>query len=189
MASGYMVNKALRTLWIYNGLFVLAGGLFGPLYAVYVQGITPNITIISSSWALFLMSSTLVTFFISRVGDKIKEKEFLLMIGFLLRAFVWIMYIFVGSIFMLMILQVLLGIGDALGSPAFNSLVAEHLDKNRHIEEYSDMTIIFNFSSAIATMLGGLIVAQFGFPILFIIMAVLALLSFFGIFFKPRKLL
>jgi MFS family permease len=184
-----MINKALRTLYLYNGIFMLAGGLFGPLYAVYVQRLGGDILIISLSWSVFLISTTLCTFLISRFGDRVKEREYLLLLGILLRAIVWIVFIFVDSIAVLLILQILLGVGESLGSPAFGALVAEHIDKGRQIEEYSDMQIIFNLSTAIATMLGGAIVAQFGFTYLFITMSVLAMISFFGFFFKPRKLL
>ncbi|MBX4198296.1 MFS transporter [Candidatus Parcubacteria bacterium] len=184
-----MINKALRTLYFYNAIFVLAGSLFGPLYAVYIEKIGGNVFIISVSWALFLISSTLFTYVISKFGDTVREKEYLLMAGFLLRGVVWILYIFVGNLWFLMVLQVLLGLGEALGSPSFDSLVAKHLDKGRFVEEYADMKIIFNLSAGLAAIIGGALVAKFGFPTLFIIMAVLALICFFGILFKPRKLL
>ncbi len=184
-----MPNKALRTLYLYNGIFVLAAGLFGPLYALYVENIRANVLIISFSWAVFLISSTLFTFIISKFGDKVKEKEYLLMAGFLIRAIAWIMYIFVGNIFFLIFIQILLGVGDALGTPAFNSLMAEHLDRHQHIKEYSDMNIIFNLCSALATVLGGALVAYLGFQYLFVFMAALAMVSFFGILLKPRRLL
>ena len=177
-----MINKALRVLWLYNGIFVFSGALFGPLYAVYVQGIAANPFIISITWAVFLLSSTLGMFFIARVGDSIPHKEHLLMAGFLTRALVWVLYIFVGNIYALIILQMILGLSEAFSNPAFNSLAAEHLDKGRHIEEYSDMNIIFNLAGALATVIGGAIVAQFGFTALFLIMAALALVSFLGVY-------
>jgi MFS family permease len=190
-----MPNKALRALYIYNGVFVLAASLLGPLYAVYVQqqGFVAEpgqaVLIISSSWAIFLVASTLFTYIVSKFGDSIKETEYLMLWGFLLRALVWILYIFAGNLIFLFILQIILGIGDALGSPSFNTLVARHVDKGHQVEEYADMNIIFNLSGALATFLGGVIVAVYGFPTLFIIMAILALVSFFGILLKPRKLL
>jgi MFS family permease len=184
-----MPNKALRTLYLYNGIFVLAGSLFGPLYAIYVENIGGGVIVVSMSWALFLISSTLFTFIVSKFGDTVKEKEYLLLLGFLVRAVVWILYIFVGNVYALAGLQILLGLGEALGSPTFDSLVAEHLDKGRHIEEYSDMKIIFNLSAGIAAVLGGVVVAKFGFTYLFIAMSALALFSTLGILLKPRRLL
>jgi MFS family permease len=184
-----MINKALRTLYFYNGIFVLAASLFGPLYAVYVADIGGSVMVISISWAVFLISSTLFTMIVAKFGDAVREKEYLLLAGFLLRSGVWLLYLFVDNIAFLIILQILLGFGEALGSPSFDSLVAEHLDKGRHVEEYADMKIIFNLSAGIAAILGGALVAKFGFPILFITMSALALISFFGILLKPRRLL
>jgi MFS transporter, DHA1 family, multidrug resistance protein len=184
-----MPNKALRTLYTYNGIFVFAGALFGPLYAVYVQEIRADVTAVSLSWGVFLISTTLFTFIVSKFGDHVKEKEYLLLSGFLIRALVWALYIFADSITFLIILQILLGIGESLGTPGFNALIADHIDKKREVEEFADLSIIFNLASALAVILGGLIVAKYGFPILFSIMSLLALASFLGVLLKPRKML
>jgi MFS family permease len=189
-----MQNKALRALYLYNGIFTIAAGLFGPLYAIYVQQFIPvtnttEIVIVSFSWAAFLISATLFTFIVSKFGDQVKETEYLLMYGYIIRAIVWFLYIFVHSFTFLIILQILLGLGEALGSPSFDTLMSEHVDRGHKVEEYADMKIIFNLGGALATFLGGLIVARFGFPYLFVIMSALSLISFIGILFKPRNLL
>lgn len=184
-----MLNKALRTLFIYNGVFVFAGGLLGPLYALYVLNITENVIVITFSWALFLFASTLGMYIISKFGDSFKEKEYLLILGYVLRACAWIAYIFVDSVAFLLLLQILLGVGEALGTPSFNALVAEHLPVGRQIQAYSEMMILFNLSVAMATVVGGIIVAQFGFAYLFGTMAALSLVSIVGIYTKPRRLL
>lgn len=183
------MNKTLSTLYIYNGIFILASGLFGPLYAVYLQGLGASVQTISISWSLFLISTTICTVFVARFGDRMRHKKYLLLGGFLIRALVWILYIFVDSIAMLLLLQIMLGIGEALGSPVYSSLVAEHLDRGMHIREYSQMSIIFTFASAMGALLGGFIVVLFGFTTLFICMAILASVSFFGILVQPKRLL
>ncbi len=182
------MNKALRALLIYNGIFVLAGSLLGPLYTVYVQHITTSVVILSFSSGIFLISTTLCIFVVSLFGDKVRDKKYLLLAGFLVRAIVWFLFIFVNSVFFLIVLQIVLGVGEALGSPAFGSLMAEHLDKGRHIEDFSDMTIVFNLSGALATILGGFMVARYGFPALFVTMSALAFIAFFGLVIQPKRL-
>ena len=118
-----------------------------------------------------------------------KEKEYLLLAGFLARAIVWFSFPFVTTVFLLVLFQILLGIGEALGSPAFDALFAEHLDDGHHIREYTDWKLIANIASAVAVILGGVIINDFGFSALFFIMGSLALISFFGILLKPRNLL
>jgi MFS family permease len=183
----HMVNKTLRSLFLYNGIFVMAGSLLGPLYAIYVQGIDNTPQAISLSWSLFLASSTVFMYLIARFGDRTKTRSSFLIAGYLIRALVWVLYIFAGNMLFLLILQVLLGLGEALGSPAYNAVVAEHLDKSRHMEDYSDQIIFFNITAAIGTAVGGFFVSSFGFTALFIAMAVLAVISALGIYFKSWR--
>ena len=184
-----MKDGVLRLLFVCNGIFVLAASLFGPLYAVYVQrlGHGNGILTISTTWSVFLFATTFFTWLISRIGDKI-PKEDLLVAGFLLRAFVWLAYIFITNIPELIVLQILLGLGDALGSPSFDAIFAEHLDKNVHVREYADWHLISNIVSGAGTVLGGVIVTKFGFPLLFIVMAIFALLSTVGVLSHPRRI-
>ncbi len=181
-----MKNRALKLLFIWNGVFMLAISLLGPLYAVYVEKLGNGILIISASWSVFLFSTTFFTFLVSRLGEKIR-KDHLLMANYLIRAFVWLGFIFIGNIPQLIVLQIFLGLAEALGTPAFEAMFAEHIDKNKDIEEYADWELIQNIVMAIGVLLGGLIVNSFGFKYLFSFMSILAVISFLGILFKPKK--
>ena len=176
-----MPNKTLRVLFFYNGIFVLGGSLLGPLYTVYVQGLNKGIFSISISWAVFLVSTTVFTFIISRLKDKFVNKKALLCSGFIIRAACWFSFIFTTTLWQLIIIQFFLGIGEAVGSPAFDAIVAEHLDTNRHLMDYSDWKVIHNGVLAVATIAGGLIVYYLGFRYLFSAMSFLAIVSLFGI--------
>ncbi len=183
------INKSLKILFLFNGIFVFAAMLLGPLYAVYVETIDANILSISVTWSVFLVSATLFTLIVQRKGDGIKEKEYLMMAGFLIRGISWFLFIFAGSIWHLIIIQILIGLGEALGSPSFDAIFAEHLDKGMQIREYSTWKLIVNASNALAAILGGIIVYFFGFSFLFIIMSVLAIISFLGVLLQPRDVL
>ena len=184
-----MHNEPLKALFIFNGIFVFAGSLLGPLYALYIGTFDKNVLSVSITWASFLVATFVFTLIISKVGDKIKEKEYLLMAGFLVRAVAWFMFIFAGNVFHFIFLQILLGLGEALGTPAFDAIFAEHLDGGKHIEEYADWKLILNGATAVGTILGGLVVTTLGFSWLFAMMGILAVVSFFGVLIQPRKLL
>lgn len=174
---------------IFNGVFVFASSLLGPLYALYIGIFDKNILSVSVTWATFLISTFLFTLIIARVGDRVEEKEYLLVAGFLIRAIAWFMFIFAGTVFHFIVLQALLGLGEALGSPAFNAIFAEHLDGGKYIQEYSTWQLTVTGTTAIGTIIGGLVVTTLGFSWLFAIMSGLAALSFLGVFIQPRKLL
>ncbi len=183
-----MINRTLRSLFLYNGVFVLAGSLLGPLYAVYVQKINNAPQIISFTWSIFLISSTIFMYFVSRFGDNIRDKKLLVIGGYLVRSMVWILYIFVDNVTTLVLLQILLGFGEALGAPAYNAVVAEYLDRKHHIEDYSDQILFFNITAGIGTLVGGLFLPIIGFNYLFIGMAILALVSALGTSATIKKL-
>jgi MFS family permease len=100
----------------------------------------------------------------------------------------WLSFIFIHDVTSLITLQAILGLGEALGTPAFEAIFAEHLDARHHIREYSDWQVIFNLCVAIGTVAGGLLVNQFGFPVLFITMASLATISFMIVALKPHHI-
>ena len=184
-----MSNKPLKTLFIFNGIFVFAGSLLGPLYALYVGTVDKNILSVSITWASFFVASFIFTIIVSKVGDKIKEKRYLLMAGFLVRAVAWFMFIFAGNVFHFVLLQTLLGLGEALGTPTFYAIFAEHLDRGKHIREYADWKLIVNGTTAVGTIIGGLVVTTLGFSWLFAAMSGFAVVSFLGVLVQPRKLL
>jgi MFS family permease len=184
-----MDNIALRVLFLYNGIFVGAAAMLGPLYAIYVVKFVDGVTAVSISWAAFLISTSIFTVIVSKKGDGVKEKRHLLLAGYIIRIVSWIMLIFVNNMITLVVVQILLGLGESIGTPAFNAIFAEHLDSNKFIKEYSGWSLIANLSSAAGILVGGKIVTIFGFKALFLFMSALSLIAFFGILLKPRKLL
>ena len=182
------MNKSLRHLFICNGIFVFASSILGPLYALFVEKIAPGIFPVSLSWAIFMISGTIFTYLTSKIHDDVIKKEYMLMLSYLVRSATWFMFIFTHSLAMLIILQIILCLGEALGNPAFDSIFAEHLDKNKHIHEYSVWKIVEKFAAAGATLLGGIIVNSFGFSTLFLLMSSLALASTVDILINPKRL-
>ena len=184
-----MRNPALKTLYVYNGIFVFAGSLLGPLYAVYVGLIDSAIMAVSISWAVFLLATLGFTTLVSRFGDRVEQKEYMLLVGFAIRAIAWFLYMFVASIPHLIFLQIFLGLGEAFGTPAFQAIFAEHLDDGRHIKEYADWRMVSLAATGVSTVIGGIIVSTVGFLWVFALMSALATIAFFGVWTKPRELL
>lgn len=183
------LNKALKVLFVSNAVFIFAGTLLGPLYAVYVQKLGGGVLAISTSWAVFLVASTVFTILVSKLASGIKEMRTLFAIGFLVRALAWFAYIFVGSITGLLLIQALLGLGEALGTPSFGVLLNKHLDKKVALAELSEWQIMSNLVVAGATLVGGWLVSMSGFNYLFGVMAGFAVLSFLLIWLTPKEVL
>ena len=93
---------------------------------------------------------------------------------------------FITTLEQLFVIQFILGIGEALGTPTFDAIFAEHLDKNKHIMDYADWKVISNGLLVLGTLLGGLIASEYGFQPLFIGMSLLALISMTGVILSPQ---
>jgi MFS transporter, DHA1 family, multidrug resistance protein len=184
-----IINKSLGVLFFGNSLLVFASSLLGPLYAIFVNGIDAKVLSVSLSWFAFLASAIFFTYLVGRYGDKLKEKEYMLMGGYIIKAVVWLSFIFVSNIRDLIILQILLGISEALGNPSFDTIFAAHLEDGKHIANYSTWKMIEQTATALGTLIGGIIVTIFGFSPLFAIMSSTAAISFFIVLLQPRKLL
>ncbi len=185
-----MKNKlALKILFISNSIYLFSALLLGPLYAVYVQKIGGGVLLVSVSTAVFYVSSTLFLLFVSRWGDRVKEKELMLALSYVVRGVAFFSYIFIDSALFLILVQILFGLGDALGTPTFGALFARHVDKKEEVLEYSDWSLVANLVMALGTIVGGFVVSSLGFSSLFAMSSVLCFLSAGWILFTPRDVL
>ncbi len=143
----------------------------------------------SVSTAVFYVASTLFLLFVARWGDKVREKELLLAASYVIRGLAFLGYIFVESALSLILLQIVFGLGEALGTPIFGALFARHTNKKEEVMEYSDWTLIANLMMALGTIVGGFMVSTLGFTFLFVTIAILCFVSAGWILFTPREVL
>ena len=182
------MNKPLKLLTI-NSVFVLAGNLLGPLYAVYIEGLGGSIAVVSGTWSVMLLTTTIVNFILIRYGDKVKQHEYFLIAGFIFRAIAWIGFAHALNITTIILLQIVIGLGEAVGSTGFDSIMAEHLDKSNHIRDYAIWRTISNVLASIATFTGGLVVTIYGFSPMFYFMGIVAIGSAIFTYLLPRRAL
>lgn len=182
-------NRSLKILVGINSIFILGANMFPPIFALFVKEIGGGAFAAGSIWATFAIVTGILILIFSRFGDQIKEKEYLVAGGYLFRLAAWTGYFFASSLWHLYILQLILALGEASGTPAFNAIYSEHLDRGRYIRQWGVWSSSSAIIMGIAAFVGGAIVSQFGFRILFLLMAFLAAISFILLMLQPRKLL
>ena len=185
-----MKNRSLRTLIGINLIFVFGASLLGPLYAIYVkEEIGGDILAIGWAFAIYMITVGVISYTAGKMGDKIKEKEYLVAVGYLVRAVGFFCYTLISSITGLLLLQFFLGIGEAIANPAFKSIYSIHLDDGRESTQWGVCDMTYSMTVGIATIIGAVVVDNFGFNILFYAMSSLAIIAFLVLLFQPRKLL
>jgi predicted MFS family arabinose efflux permease len=182
-------NKAIRILLTTNGLILVAGAMFGPIYALFVEEIGGDLLDASYAFGVFAFVAGIVTLLSGKYADKIKENELILVVGYGVMGIGFLGYIFVNSIFSLLIVQGIIGFGEAIYGPAFDVIYSKNLNKNSAGREWGAYGAMDYFTTALGAITGGVLVTLFGFNIIFVIMGLFCILSAIYILLLPRVVL
>jgi MFS transporter, DHA1 family, multidrug resistance protein len=184
-------NKALQALLFGNSLILISLGMLVPIYALFVKelggsalsaGLTAGALAFASACSA-LVSGKLIDHF-----DPSQTKNFLVS-GWLLIGLSAISYMLVNNVAVLFLVQIFTGFVKTISAPAFDTLYARHLDKQSTGQEYGLWEASFFITAGIGSVLGGLLVTEFGFDGVFIGMAILAFLAAIYIAFLPKDTL
>ncbi|MBU2639985.1 MAG: hypothetical protein KKG75_04770, partial [Nanoarchaeota archaeon] len=75
------MDKELKILLMTSALFILAGGLFGPIYAVFVEEIGGDLLTAGAAYSVFAIVTGGIIFFLAKWEDKVKHQEKLVVFG------------------------------------------------------------------------------------------------------------
>ncbi len=150
----------------------LGEGLFGPLFAIFAGRVGGDIFNITWAWATYLLVTGFLSMFMGRLADKF-GKERLMILGYALNAiFTW-SYLFVQTPGHLFIVQAGLGVALALADPTWDALYSKYEDKKHDGAAWGMSHGLEQMITGLSILVGGLIVAKYSFPALFIIMGVI----------------
>lgn len=149
-----------------------------PLFSLFVEYLGGNAQSAGIMYATQFTSALITNIYILKLNDSKRLAKLLLTINYALKGFSWLMLCLFPGWIMLFVVQVLGGITQALGTPGFNVLITERLDKKQHIREWGSWDLVQNISIALGSIIGGSIAYYYGFTLLFLIMSVL---SFFAL--------
>lgn len=185
----FFFNKALRILLITNAMILISAAMIAPIYALFVEKIGGDLLDASFAGGAMALAAGCTVLVSGRISDRVKRPEIIVSLGYIAMGVGFLLYTVVDSIWFLLCIQVLIGFGEALYSPPFDALYSRHLTVKKAGREWGAWESMNYFSIAIGAVLGGFIVTQFGFIMLFMIMAGMCFLSGFYIYFLPRHTL
>lgn len=172
------MKKGMKILLIIEALVALAAGLFGPIYAIFVESIGGDILTAGGAYSAYLFSAGILIFLISRWEDHVKHQENLIIIGYGLRFIGFIGYLFVQSPLHLFIVQAILGISLAIDAPAYDALFCKNLEKGKFASGWGFYDAESYIVGGVAAVLGAFIADLYGFRMLFGLMAILVFFAF-----------
>ncbi|MBU0706339.1 MFS transporter [Patescibacteria group bacterium] len=170
-------NRAIRILLATNALILLAGAMLGPIYAIFVEEIGGDLMDASVAGFLFAITAGLITLYTGKYSDGMRHSDKIVILGYSLIGTGFLLYQLVDSVMSLFAIQILIGIGEAVYSPAFDKLYSKHLDWGKSGTEWGTWESMNYFTAAFGALVGGILVTWLGFAALFYLMAFLSFSS------------
>jgi predicted MFS family arabinose efflux permease len=183
------MNKKLWLLLISYSLIQLAGGMIGPIYALFVEKIGGDLLDASLAYTTYSIATGLAMMVFGALEDKSKDKKILMVLGFALVGAAYFYYMFVTDMWGLLLAQVAIGVGNAMYTPAHDMLYAKHMDLKHAGRQWGTWEAMYNFAIASGAFLGGLIAVEWGFITLFGVMGLVCASTAIYLLHLPRKYL
>lgn len=171
------MQRELKILLLASTFSTLAGGLFGPIYAVFVAGIGGDLLTAGTAYSLFAISAGVLIFFISRWEDHVKHQEKLVIAGYFLGCMGFLGYLLIQTPLHLFMVQILFGVGEAVATPAYDGLYSKHLDKGKFASEWGLWDSMYYIVTGIAAAIGGFLASLYGFRVLFAVMLAVSIVG------------
>jgi MFS family permease len=181
-----LFNRSLRILLLTNGMVLVAGAMLAPIYAVFVGRVGGDILDASYAYGVFAAAAGVTSIFVGRISDRVNKKA-VVITGYLLMAIGFLAYTQVQTVAHLLLVQIIIGIGESIYSPAFDALYSKHLDSGKSASEWGAWESMNYFSITVGAIGGGLIVKYFSLDTMFLVMSLLAFTSVLYLLRLPRK--
>ncbi len=179
--SHFQINPFVKA-YIISELFLWSAWSFvAPIFAIFIVNEIKGASIETAAFAYSVHLVSRVLFelisgrFLYKTGDR--KKLLIAIVGIFCLSIAYIGFSFSTSMIMLFTSYFILGIGLGIASPAKNAIFSIHLDKNKESTEWGLADASCFIGMALATALGGFFAHQFGFKPLFLLAAVINLLS------------
>lgn len=171
------MHKQLKLFLIGNSFFVLAVGMFGPIYAIFVQQIGGDILAAGAALAIFMIISGVGMLLMGKIQDRIKKDKPPIILGCALESLGFLGYFFVSNVTQLFLIQILLGISTVVRTPAYSSFYTKYLEKGKFASQWSAWDSAWYIVTGVAALIGAFLAKIFGFKVLFLIMFFLSLIG------------
>lgn len=178
----HMVNPIVKA-YIYSEALLWSGWyLVIPISALFVITNIPggNVQFAATGFSIYLVSRVVFELISGQYLAKTNDRKKLsaAAAGVLLTSLALFSFAYADSITTLFVSYAIGGMGIGIGAPAKNALFSIHIDKNLETTEWSIADGVTFICMALATALGGFVVAEFGFKAVFLIAGAITVLGF-----------
>ena len=194
---GLKVNKVIEFLTLSDILMMSGWGLITPIIAVFfteqVRG--GSVALAGLASTVYFLTKSFMQIPVARFIDLRRgewDDYWIMITGSLIISLSAFLYIFVRLPWHVVLVQMVYGLGGSLSYPSWLAIFTRHVDRKQEGFEWSLYYTTTDLGAALTAGLGGLLAANFGYQLVFIIVGVASLwgTAFLGIMahdFKKRR--
>lgn len=171
------MNTPLKLLLFASSLWYFSEGLLGPLFAVFSEQVGGDVLDITAAWATYLIVSGLAYPVVGKLLNRSRWKFRMIAVGYALNTLFTFAYLLVNDTTDLLLVQVGLGIAEAISTPSWDAFFASKLAERDDTFAWGLAGGHTQFISGIAIAIGGLIANFVSFQALFVVMGCLNLVA------------
>lgn len=171
------MNTPLKLLLVASSLWYFSEGLLGPLFAVFSEQVGGDLLDITAAWAAYLIVSGLAYPLVGRLLNGSRWKFRMIAVGYGLNTLFTFAYLLVHDTTSLLLVQVGLGLAEAVSTPSWDAFFASRLAERDDTFAWGIAGGHTQFISGIAILVGGLIANFISFQALFVVMGCLNLVA------------
>jgi MFS family permease len=168
--------KRILLLISWGALFTFAVEMMAPIYAIFIKDIGQSILSVGVAYAIYTIVFSTLQPFMGKLADKYGRIKFSILAN-LINSSELFGYIFITNIFHVYFLQVILGIGSSIASPAQQAMIADVTSKKKRGEQFGYIYMSMGYAGAIAAVVAGIVADVLSFKIVFLIGGLFALFS------------
>lgn len=179
--SSFHINPIVKAFIVSESFLWAAWNFVAPIFAIFA---TTNIAggqiqIAASAYSVHLIVRVITELIIARIATKGSDRKLLMftMLGISLMTIAYVGFAMSFTIMHLFIFYAVAGIGFGIASPPKGELFSEHLDKEKATVEWGLADATAFIAIALAAALGGFIAESYGFRLLFILSAIVNIVS------------
>ncbi|MBZ9578707.1 MFS transporter [Patescibacteria group bacterium] len=180
------INKVIKILIFSDLVLNSAWGLIGPIFAIFlVQKIAAGSAVEGAKIAGFASLTYWIVKSILQIpigrylDEKHGEKDdfWFMVFGTFLAGLVPFGYLIASQSWHIYIFQILYAIGMAMVIPSWSAIFTRHIDKGKEAFEWGLESTSLGFGAGFAGAIGGILVAIFGFKVIFVLVGIFTIIS------------
>ena len=171
------LHNTTKILLLGANIWYFGEGMLGPLFAIFTEKVGGDILDITWAWSTYLVCTGIFYIVIGKLVNRKAYKVQILVLGYSLNAVFTFGYLFVSNPLQLFLVQVGLGIAEAIGSPIWDSLYAKSITEEHDTYAWGLSTGQSQIVTGVAFAIGGALTEIFSFNVLFIVMGIIQIIA------------